>query len=495
MSKKTGRNDPCPCGSGKKHKNCCQPSANEREFRYQHWRRVEHDLIPKLIGHALERVGDKGIEDAWSEFYDDLPEGEHDPESPMNIVFMPWFLFNWQFKTKRGASRQASLTTIGASFLSDRSPSPDEAKLIISVTQTPYSLCEVKALNQGVGMTLFDLIRRIEYEVLERTATQTLSRGDIIYCGTTDLDGIKSNIGTGPYALRPIVKRDVLELRKWMMNESGAEELTEDHLLDFDADIRAFYLGAVDAMFRPPKLVNTDKDPLLPQKVHFDIESADAAFRALIDLSAGIPEDELLADATLEEGLVIRAEIPWQGGTKEARKRLGGPVLLGTINLEKGKLTVAVNSTRRAEGIRALIEKRLGNAATYKATVIEPIESDIEKAWALVHGGSSEKAAPEWTPPELRSKLEEIARQHSIRWIDEPVPALNNLTPREATETEEGRDLLESLLLYFESQNRQSGEDYLTGPDIAALRRELGMEDKPSQRPKTRKKKSSNERA
>lgn len=24
MAKKVGRNDPCPCGSGKKHKNCCQ---------------------------------------------------------------------------------------------------------------------------------------------------------------------------------------------------------------------------------------------------------------------------------------------------------------------------------------------------------------------------------------------------------------------------------------------------------------------------------------
>jgi uncharacterized protein len=24
MGEKTGRNDPCPCGSGKKYKNCCQ---------------------------------------------------------------------------------------------------------------------------------------------------------------------------------------------------------------------------------------------------------------------------------------------------------------------------------------------------------------------------------------------------------------------------------------------------------------------------------------
>lgn len=29
MSKKTGRNDPCPCGSGKKYKNCCMKKEQE----------------------------------------------------------------------------------------------------------------------------------------------------------------------------------------------------------------------------------------------------------------------------------------------------------------------------------------------------------------------------------------------------------------------------------------------------------------------------------
>ena len=28
-SKKVGRNDPCPCGSGKKYKNCCGKDAND----------------------------------------------------------------------------------------------------------------------------------------------------------------------------------------------------------------------------------------------------------------------------------------------------------------------------------------------------------------------------------------------------------------------------------------------------------------------------------
>jgi hypothetical protein len=29
---KVGRNDPCPCGSGKKHKKCCEMKAKRKHF-------------------------------------------------------------------------------------------------------------------------------------------------------------------------------------------------------------------------------------------------------------------------------------------------------------------------------------------------------------------------------------------------------------------------------------------------------------------------------
>lgn len=34
MTKKAGRNDPCPCGSGKKHKQCCLLQAEEPKKLY-----------------------------------------------------------------------------------------------------------------------------------------------------------------------------------------------------------------------------------------------------------------------------------------------------------------------------------------------------------------------------------------------------------------------------------------------------------------------------
>ncbi len=32
MQQKTGRNDPCPCGSGKKFKKCCEMKAKTKRF-------------------------------------------------------------------------------------------------------------------------------------------------------------------------------------------------------------------------------------------------------------------------------------------------------------------------------------------------------------------------------------------------------------------------------------------------------------------------------
>jgi hypothetical protein len=222
--------------------------------------------------------------------------------------------------------------------------------------------------------------------------------------------------------------------------------------------------------------------------VHFDVESADAAFHALKDLAEGHSEDELLSDATVADGLIVKADIPWLGGTKEARKRLGGPVLLGTINIDHSKLIISVNSTKRAEKIRRLVEKRLGKESVYKTTLIEPIESEVERMWAAAARGSSKPPTEAWAhgtersgvisladlPAEVRLKLEETARQHWVTWFDLPVPALNNMTPREAAKTEEGCELLESLLLDYERHDDADNEN-LMRPNIPELRRKLGM--------------------
>jgi hypothetical protein len=51
MTKKIGRNEPCPCGSGKKYKRCCSPRA--KKLRAQQGRR---DRLAKARAEIAARV-------------------------------------------------------------------------------------------------------------------------------------------------------------------------------------------------------------------------------------------------------------------------------------------------------------------------------------------------------------------------------------------------------------------------------------------------------
>jgi len=57
MSKKIGRNESCPCGSGKKYKKCCIPPSYtppppQPEPKYKFSRREAGLLITHLLGMA-----------------------------------------------------------------------------------------------------------------------------------------------------------------------------------------------------------------------------------------------------------------------------------------------------------------------------------------------------------------------------------------------------------------------------------------------------------
>ena len=481
---KVSRNDPCPCGSGKKYKKCCLSAADTQEFEYRRWRHVEAGLIPRLMQFGSENLEPGIVGEAWKEFHESDSLEECDPSSEMNMVFLPWFLFSWIFKLKPTGQRRYIETTVAEQFLQANAAllTADEKALLTSAVRVPFSLCEIVEVKPGVGMTQFDLLRRIKYEVIERSASQTIKRGEIIYCATTEINGVRSNLATSPYALRPTSKLDVLRLRKWIIEEADSEEISAKHLNEFEADIRSLYLAHLKSMFTPPQLANTDGDPLVPQRIYFDLlVSADVAFQGLKDLAKGTKSTELLRDATLENELIVKADIPWLGGKAEARKRLAGKVLLGNIKIDRDRLIAQVNSNRRAQRIRRLIETRLGPGAKYKTTVIEPIESQFQERWkAAVAGARSEANDTEGSgvlpidAPEIRAMMEKNAKQHWDAWFDLPVPALNDMTPREAAKTEEGRELLESLLLLYEN-HADASTDNVFRPDVSALRRELGM--------------------
>ena len=49
MSAPVGRNDPCPCGSGRKYKQCCLVATEAASLRWHQLREAEGRLMPELF--------------------------------------------------------------------------------------------------------------------------------------------------------------------------------------------------------------------------------------------------------------------------------------------------------------------------------------------------------------------------------------------------------------------------------------------------------------
>lgn len=58
MSDKIGRNDPCPCGSGKKYKSCCLAKKGEKKKISAKWLNAPKgtDLLERTFGEAMKNA-------------------------------------------------------------------------------------------------------------------------------------------------------------------------------------------------------------------------------------------------------------------------------------------------------------------------------------------------------------------------------------------------------------------------------------------------------
>ena len=102
---KPGRNDPCPCGSGKKYKYCClSKSATATDLGEPTWRRVRA-AIDGYAGDMLHFIakcyGVDGIQQGWFEFTMGKSEAfvQGDPNAEL---FFSWLFHVWSPQKSKG---------------------------------------------------------------------------------------------------------------------------------------------------------------------------------------------------------------------------------------------------------------------------------------------------------------------------------------------------------------------------------------------------------
>ena len=151
--------------------------------------------------------------------------------------------------------------------------------------------------------------------------------------------------------------------------------------------------------------------------------------------------------------------------------------VLGSIEIDGGRLTAEVNSAERESALKALIETALGERGRYRATEIQSMEKLLAEAPARdardVSAAGGEEALSEL--PEVKAKIAEMLDKHYEHWIDEKIPALGDQTPREAVEDPDGREKVEALVLQIERDGAHM-TPALDPAIVGRLRARLGLE-------------------
>jgi hypothetical protein len=479
---KIGRNDPCPCGSGKKYKKCCLGKAAISVDLL--WRRLgeAHDrLVSDLMKYAHSAFGPDGLAEALEEFLL-WPDEEATREVPEyhEELFYPWFLFNWIYEPEL-AETQLEVpeeTTIAKSYARKHKHRPEslEARLIEETSENPFSFYEVIECQPGKGYRLKDILRGDIYNVFEKLGSENAHPGDILFARVIQIDQVAMLIGCGSVLIAPQYKPELIKFRKQLTKAD--KSISPAILNEYDAEIRELYFNIYNAMMQPPELRNTDGDPISFHTIYYQIDSPEVAFDRLKSLSVVESEEELRDEAELDEhGHIIQVAIPWSRKEFKQSKAFDNTIL-GWIKIEGRQLKIEVNSAQRAEAIRKEVKKRLKKNALYKTTEIKSVESTLADASAEKRSSDigSDENKNLMQHPEVRQQIGEMVTAHWEDWVDQKIPALEGKTPREAVKTSDGRESVEALLIHAERQ--LPPDDSMTEVNRSAIkevRRKLGL--------------------
>lgn len=186
-------------------------------------------------------------------------------------------------------------------------------------------------------------------------------------------------------------------------------------------------------------------------------------------------KEELLEEAISgEDGKLKKLEFSWYKKGNKKHKSWDNTVL-GHIELNENKMIISVNSNERAEKIKKIVNKSLGKIAVYKNSVIEDLNSAIEGKGSIPLQNPNEQN-DFMNMPEVQKKIKEMMKDHWSNWIDEKVPALGGKTPRQASRSKDGRELLDGLLAEFERAAITSPQPGVSVGTFRQIREDLGIQ-------------------
>jgi SEC-C motif len=470
-----GRNDPCPCGSGRKYKHCCLRATDADDAARIRLREAEGVLVPALFAYALDEFGNDYFADAWDEFFvwHDVPE-DIDHSREFGTTFDPFFVFSFvPDEAKDDLPDGWPTEPLALHFLRHEVEScPDfHREFIEQACRSHPSFFVIEGTTPGRSIDLKDILTGRRFHVLEQSASRSFRAGDLTFTRVISVGGACILIGASPWIIPPSWHVQIIEFRDRL---HPRRLMTRQDLFEYDIEIRDLYHQIVDALEHPklPQLRNTDGDPIEMTTMTYELAvSTGEAVDRLRPLATIGDEVHIDGETVDSAGAITAATLSWIKAGNRKHKNWDNTIL-GNLRLDGSRLVVEVNSARRRTRIAKEIFRRFGSAAALIDTQVTDIGKELQARKA---GDESAQSSPSGSArtPELEALEADLLRQHWDAWVETKVPALGNRTPRQAAKTARGRERLEALLSDFERSSERSQSAF--APDISELRTKLGL--------------------
>ncbi|MRG94993.1 YecA family protein [Polyangium spumosum] len=435
---KIGRNEPCPCGSGRKYKKCCLATAAGAYTTADRLSTLER---------LLDWVDEDELEGSRERFWGDLLPLRDKYPNPIlrdmaECVFQ-WWLF---FDARNGAG-----VTLAEHLLAHaRDLRAGERSYLEMGRASAMLLYDIIAVEPGESVTVRNVLDGGETRVRERSASRAVRPWDLVAArvfargasGFPEFDG----------GILPLPSH----LRSWLIMglEKARAELDG---ADFRTSLAPFFF---EVWFNPkkPTLVNHDGDRLLFTTTYFDVLD-EAKLAAALDHASELHRDD---DAECWR---------WVGsGGQQA-----GEVVIASMRIEGARLEIQTNSRERGERARTLVEGLAGEAVRYRVTKHEDVERGMSEA-SPRHGRASAAQSEALDGP-AREALALFYREHYERWVDEPIPMLDGQTPRAAAKVEALRPRVARMIEDLEVMYERAVAEGTVGYDPEWMWAALGLED------------------
>lgn len=463
MSKKTGRNEPCPCGSGRKYKKCCGREAPAENLLLPEDQRTGtpiddyFELLPflalqerKVVQFESDGPELKKARNRYEKRYRPGEDG-----GLLDSHFVSWLYFDLRFGRSRKTIAERVLEDPLTARLAE--PGPTCLRHMADSYATFY-----KVIDDGLDVLLLEELGtgkmwNVHYyrELFEIPAgkgeiwyTRLIGPSDRALCYTTPyvygretrtsfkhaVDGIIKDFSRSEFSIGVPAERLFVESQKdsvlfWAEYIHIAGNAAADRL----SSVPSEWPGIGEAL---PHLLNTDGEDIVFTEMHFRVKDEPAVRKRLAKLKS------FNYDETDDSWAWLKAA----SRTFPDEPRTS----LGHFRFKDGRLIAETNSRERAAKLEFKLKGHLRDLVFLEKTLYRQME-DIpppspEEAEKMRRENEELNALPE-----VREALRKHREHYYFeKWPRQKVPALGNITPLRAAETEAGRRKLIDLLDYFD---------------------------------------------